>query len=327
MMTLRAWEKLGVPSEVVTGPPLNPVRRLLDVPARAHAEVVDDRSLAARVARIARGSDDVVHIRHYSTGLSWREISKRVPFSLEIHAPLLRPERTLDAVRVAKNALTWPALSAFVSGAAAVTRELSEDRGWRSITEMVVLGNGIDLSPTIPDPPAKTSRPRLVLSVGSAAAWHGLDRLAVIARSTSLDVRVVCPEGVAPGVSAELANTGVSVIATKSLAEYRSVLLECDAAIGTLALERKKLTEAAPLKVRDYVDLAIPTALPYHDTNLSAASKDPAIFPTKWDASYPAALEEWVHGIRGARLAQSTRELVDIDGIEQRRVAMLRRIA
>lgn len=55
---------------------------------------------------------------------------------------------------------------------------------------------------------------------------------------------------------------------------YLSILARADVGIGTLALHRKGMEEASPLKVREYLACGIPILLAYEDTDLSGANFD-----------------------------------------------------
>jgi glycosyltransferase involved in cell wall biosynthesis len=50
--------------------------------------------------------------------------------------------------------------------------------------------------------------------------------------------------------------------------EYEAILAASDVALGTLALHRKGMSEAAPLKVREYLLRGIPVIIGYTDPDL-----------------------------------------------------------
>jgi hypothetical protein len=52
---------------------------------------------------------------------------------------------------------------------------------------------------------------------------------------------------------------------------YRDVLARCDLGLGTLALYRKGMREASPLKVREYLAYGLPTVIGYDDTDFLGA--------------------------------------------------------
>jgi len=47
------------------------------------------------------------------------------------------------------------------------------------------------------------------------------------------------------------------------------LLEQCDVGISTLAIDRKGLTEGAPLKTREYLLMGLPVIIGYQDTDLS----------------------------------------------------------
>ena len=50
---------------------------------------------------------------------------------------------------------------------------------------------------------------------------------------------------------------------------YEAILASSDVALGTLALHRKGMSEAAPLKVREYLLRGIPVVIGYDDPDLA----------------------------------------------------------
>jgi hypothetical protein len=136
---------------------------------------------------------------------------------------------------------------------------------------------------------------------------------------------VAAPEHLASWVQGQLGSgSSVVVRATRSPGEYNDVLAQLDATVGTMALDRRGLTEAAPLKVRDAAARGIPLLLPYVDTNLDAAD-DPAVLridPRAIDRA-AASVRNWLPRISGRRLSDATRSLVDIHVIERRRLDFL----
>lgn len=64
----------------------------------------------------------------------------------------------------------------------------------------------------------------------------------------------------------------MTVHAPMSRADYEPLLARADLAIGTLALHRKNMREACPLKVREYLAHGLPTVIAYEDTDFVGES-------------------------------------------------------
>src|SRR5207247_9128294 len=120
-------------------------------------------------------------------------------------------------------------------------------------------------------PPAPAPDRARVAFLGSARqAWHGLDKIAWLAgQLPDVDFDVVgyddvrLREALGPSTPDNLHARGIL-----ARAEYEPILAACDLAIGTLALHRKNMHEACPLKVREYLAYGLPVVIGYEDTDL-----------------------------------------------------------
>ncbi len=158
------------------------------------------------------------------------------------------------------------------------------------------------------------------MAVGTAAAWHGLDRYAELSEMCrDLEFVVVCPDSLAKAIDRMVDGSRVGVITSRDAAQYQEHLASFDVAMGSLAMDRAGLTEGAPLKVRDYINAGVPTALPYLDTNLSGVA-DPGLFDLRPSTS--GEFRDWVLSVRGLRVGAAARAAVDLEAIEARRVGL-----
>ncbi|MBI9107197.1 MAG: hypothetical protein JEZ04_10690 [Spirochaetales bacterium] len=105
----------------------------------------------------------------------------------------------------------------------------------------------------------KGSRTALFFIGSPGQAWHGVDHiLTMAAELKQYDFHVV----------GETGNDTENMFFHGYLEreEYLKIMLECSICIGTLALYRKKLEEASPLKVREYIACGYPVIIGYRDT-------------------------------------------------------------
>jgi hypothetical protein len=269
------------------------------------------------------GAVDHVHLRLFVPSGRWAALADRVPLSVEVHALLGTPESLRDVYRVAA---AWRPARALVRrgrGAVFVTGEMAGRFGFGQLPRTAI-GNGVRLGAAAAVP--GNARARLGFAVGSRGRWHGLDRLDALARRVpEAEWVVIAPEHLAVWTRREL-GTGspVQVVGSGSRAHYDDALAALDATVGTMALDRRGLTEAAPLKVRDSVSVGIPVLLPYRDTNLEPAD-DPAVLridPRDLDAA-AAEVRTWLPEMVGRRVSEATRGLVDLRSVEQRRLQFL----
>jgi len=215
------------------------------------------------------------------------------------------------------------------SGACFVTRELAGLPVFRSIPgPRGSFGNGTAL--TRRATPALPQTPIIGMAVGHAQPWSGLDRFSDLAEALpEMSWVLACPDSALADVSAA-AGPSVVVRGTRSMDEYYDEVRSWTVAIGTMALERKGLTSATPLKVRDYVGLGVPTVLPYWDDDLGTvtdpllanlAGENEAMAPVE-----PGFLRAFASAAMGHNLRPETSAVVSIETIERRRTQFFRAV-
>ncbi len=164
------------------------------------------------------------------------------------------------------NELNRRALLSSVDGIVCVTNELAESPLFTSFGKpTVVIANGVDLDRIAPVPPARNARPRIVFLGSRRQAWHGMDKIVWLAGALpDADFEIVGyePEDMPPGLPLNVRVHGIL-----ARADYEPLLGSSDLAIGTLALHRKQMTEACPLKVREYLAYGLPVVVAYEDTD------------------------------------------------------------
>ena len=137
--------------------------------------------------------------------------------------------------------------------------------------------------------------------IGSEAIWHGYERLlAGLMLNPVLSKRVVIQIiGIDQPTSFTWPsphNHRVEWLGKRTKQEISELLNHCHIAAGTLALYRKSMKEASPLKVRECLMLGLPMIIGYVDTDVSADSRfQPYLFnvenndsPIDW-----VAVEAW----------------------------------
>ncbi len=132
----------------------------------------------------------------------------------------------------------------------------------------VVTANGIDLSSyhVSPLPPSRRAFGPCLVFIGTPGQpWHGVDqilRFAEMEPNWTFDII-----GYESTQLPAPATDNVCCHGYLTRGEYETIIQNADIAIGTLALHRKKMTEASPLKVREYLAYGLPTIIAYHDTD------------------------------------------------------------
>ncbi len=131
--------------------------------------------------------------------------------------------------------------------------------------DVIVIGNGIDLSRHAPSSAPSNTAPRLLFLGSSGCAWHGVDKLVAVAtRFPSWHIDIV---GVRQDETRGAWPSNVAFHGFLPQERYRRLIDEADVALGTLALHRIGMVEASPLKVREYLAAGLPVILGHRDTD------------------------------------------------------------
>lgn len=149
-----------------------------------------------------------------------------------------------------------------VSGVVCLTHELAA--GIPRDKPCVVIANGVRLDGVSSRDPGRDGPPVLVFLAGSPDPWQGLDKFAALAGLLPEWRFVVVgevPAGVRAGLPSQMVVTGAL-----DRAGYGPILAGADVGVGTLALHRKGMSEACPLKVREYLAHGLPVIVGYEDT-------------------------------------------------------------
>jgi hypothetical protein len=129
-------------------------------------------------------------------------------------------------------------------------------------------------------PPSGNSRPNFVF-VGSritgTASWHGVDKLIPLAEALSS-----CHFHIVGHEKSDLPRItippNVTLYGFRSASELTDIFRKSDVGIGSLALHRKGMSEACPLKVRDYLMHRLPAVIGYTESE-SRLNSAPYVLP------------------------------------------------
>ncbi|MFM7309412.1 MAG: hypothetical protein ACKOZY_02290 [Flavobacteriales bacterium] len=164
-----------------------------------------------------------------------------------------------------------------VRGGICMTEELSRRQRARFATyKTTVIANGCEMAAAV-DKHFQTLNDelRVIMLIGAPAPWHGLDRaIEGLKNVHEWDARIRLDViGVdSPEEKMSDSRTEVRYLGRLSDDEIERRLSEYHLGIGTLALHRKGMREACPLKVRQCLAAGIPMVLAYSDTDISEDS-------------------------------------------------------
>ena len=186
-------------------------------------------------------------------------------------------------------------------GIVSVTNEIAEEQQRRaSIGHSLLYPNGV-MYDSAPAEDYRGGGLELLFVAGGLPVWHGIDLLVKEIQSSSYDTRLhlvgpfdaqmlkIRPDDARFVFHGVLPSNAI-----------RDVAARCDLAISCLALERKGMFEACPLKVREYLMLGLPVYGGYMDKSF------PSDFP--YYRKGPPELCEMIRFNKS--LAKPTRQLV-----------------
>ena len=214
---------------------------------------------------------DVVYLRHEIAGPQILQICRQFSgkIVLEINADLdaeLKLEGKTSVKRRAAfwiNRLTEGYLERHLGGCVCVSSNFLEMFPKVPRDRKIVSPNAIDLAqhPVRKRPPAANERTALLFMGTPGQAWHGVDMLPALARSLpECDFHVVGPDALADAPSNMFFHGYLPP------EELPQLYARSHIGIGSLAFFRKNISEASPLKVREYIAAGLPVILGYADS-------------------------------------------------------------
>jgi len=286
------------------------------------------RSLASRslVAAVLNWQPDIVYLRQCSYQPGFSTLFDCAPVVIEVNTDDVRELPQVSKLSHYYNLATRGRLLRRASGFAFVTSELAGSLSFgRRDVPRVVIGNGIWLSEAVPrQHPPSNDRPHLFFIGSPGFAWHGVDKIVALARHRpSWHFDLVGPS------AREIENPG-NVIAhgPMSQREYGPMLAQADVALSTLALHRKGLDEACPLKTREYLAAGVPVITAYLDTDFPNGAPFLLRLPNIEDNIVPnlSAIDEFVARSRGTVVER--RDVLHLDWAhkEPRRLALMEQV-
>lgn len=164
-----------------------------------------------------------------------------------------------------------------IKGAICVTNDIEVYQNQRANVKTFLYPNGIDLSLIkVMKDKRISSEINIAFMCGTFSEWHGLD---LLIDSIAKNLEFIETNNVKIHLIGRVLQKELDFINKNKLPvflygvipseEYIEVLEKCDIGLDSLALNRKKLLEAAALKVREYLSLGLPIYSAYKDAALT----------------------------------------------------------
>ncbi|HEY6162453.1 MAG TPA: hypothetical protein VI112_14590 [Bacteroidia bacterium] len=236
---------------------------------------------------MSRHDPDLILFRYPLSGPFLLKLVKRYPGRIVFEHNTKEPEELAGRAGAGKGAAFLhrqeikygPRVLEKAAGIIGVTDEIRDYELFRCnnrVKHSATISNAIDFSsvPLRTPPVFDGSSLHLLFLCGSDVPWHGEDRLikGMQAYTGPVNIKLFLLGNV-PSSSKKLVNDlhmhsqGIFVNEVRG-AELESYFERVHLGVGTLALHRKNLTEAASLKVRDYAARGLPFMLAYHDKDV-----------------------------------------------------------
>ncbi len=300
------WASLAVPTDVIAGP----------------GDLVSVTRARTRQAQRARAwGPDLVYLRHGAWAPGYGRLLRAAPGVLEVNGDEVLVMQSRSRLRATYAKATRGLLLRAARGAVFVTEELSRAPAFaRYDLPTLVLGNGLRMADFRTLPPSGSAAPRLVLLAHPHSPWHGVDKLAELARrepTWTIDLVGPALEDVGSPPPANLVLHGWADPAT-----YLPLLQGADIGIGALAMHRVGIREASALKVREYLARGLPVLSGCADPDIDPGSPWYLELPNTEDNVTEGIdrIREFVATWHGKRVPRAEVEHLDSEAKEQRRL-------
>ncbi len=241
------------------------------------------------------------------------EINSDDTLEYKLHSQLTNMYNKLTRALFLKN------MDAFVS----VSYELKKKFEYLN-KPIEVIANGIDTTEYHVVPGDTNKVPVLVFIGTPKQSWHGLDKIKMMAEYFKKYQFYII------GTNGE-DSQNIQYFGYLSEEDSIKIINQCDIGIGTLSLYKKGLTEASPLKTRQYLACGLPLIYAYNDTDIP----DDVEFGLKLENSEEnldyKKIEKFVQGVFNNKsisleAREFAEEILDYDKKEEVRLSFFRRV-
>ncbi len=255
------------------------------------------------ILAVRRFQPDIIFLRYGIYVFPAHRLMEIAPVVEEINTNDLAQHEQLGMIYSLYNRLTRGFFLRRVSGLVAVSHELAVSPAFANFKKpTVVIANGIDLDPVKPLPAPDNKTPHLFFIATPGYSWHGVDKLLTLARMyPDLTVNIVGYDHID---DVEPLPVNVHVHGYLNSKAYVDMLGKSDVAVSTLALYRKNMQEASPLKARECLAYGLPLVFAYTDTDLDEAGSDFLLkIPNKEDniQTHAQSIHDFAYRMRGRR--------------------------
>ena len=203
---------------------------------------------------------DLIYSRSFLWSIFWNLIGQKIPIIFEINGDIDRELKARSYLTYLYNKLTSPMMMLACRGLVCVSHELSLKYSLLPIPKKVI-ANGYPVQEINPAP-LSTEEVRLVF-IGNYREWYGVDKIITLAKEFPDWTIHLIGE-----IPQDHKYPNLIYHGQLSHIDAKKIIANCDIGISSLALHRIPLSEASPLKSREYLALGLPIIISYDDTDL-----------------------------------------------------------
>ncbi len=203
---------------------------------------------------------DVLYMRYMLYMPFFVKILKRNRVVMEINSDDLLEYKLHSKLTHWYNKLTRNLLLNYINGYICVSSELKNKFTYLK-KPITVIANGVDTEQYLVKE-NKNSIPTLVFIGTPNQPWHGLDKIEKLAEH--------CPDYQFYVIGTDKKDKdNIKYFGYLSNIESSKIIQQCDIGLGTLSLYKTGLTEASPLKTRQYLACGLSIIYAYNDTDIT----------------------------------------------------------
>ncbi|MBI5950550.1 MAG: glycosyltransferase family 4 protein [Chloroflexi bacterium] len=283
------------------------------ISGRIGTEINRIRAMTRMLAAIRDFRPDLIYLRYSIYVYPAHRLMDFAPVVEEINTNDLTQHEGLGYLYSLYNRLTRGIFLRRVRGLVTVSRELAISPAFASYGKPTrVIANGVDLKSFPQLPPPANKIPRLVFIGTPGYLWNGVDKMVALAMLVP-DVHIDIV-GYSELPECEPLPENITLHGYLSMGEYQKILASADVAISSLALHRKQMEEASPLKSRECLAFGLPLIVAYIDTDLDHLPHDFLLkIPNKEDniRTHYQEIRDFAYRMHGFRVDRS--QIMEID--------------
>jgi glycosyltransferase involved in cell wall biosynthesis len=272
---------------------------------------------------------DLIYLRYSMYVYPAHRLMDIAPVVEEINTDDLAQHEQLGWIYSLYNRLTRGIFLRRVHGLVTVSHELAASYAFAPYRKPTcVIANGCELNEFHQLPAPSNQVPHLVFIGSPGYSWNGVDKLIDLAfRFPDIHIDIVGYDTLSEFGPLPDNLTLHGYLSTQ---EYQQVLADADIAISSLALHRKQMEEASPLKSREYLAFGLPLVVAYIDTDLDDVNCGFLLkIPNKEDniQTHAQSIRDFAYRMRGHRVDRELlKKHIDADQKEATRLAFFEKL-